>query len=193
MEGNTFEHLSNKLTNYILEKKIIRDEDYAIYQYGFQCFLELSISTLCSVILALALHMVWECLLFFLFFIPMRSFGGGIHLNSYFACLCSSCLILLSTLLAVKYLTVPCFVSFAIYFVCVIFLTLIGPVNHPNREIISEENRIFMERTNRVLWISLLIASLFLVMNHTRYLFLEAVVFLFLCITSFLGKIKYCK
>lgn len=35
------EYLAKKLTNYIYEKKIITEELIEIYQYGFQCFLEL--------------------------------------------------------------------------------------------------------------------------------------------------------
>lgn len=42
------EYLAKKLTNYIYEKKIITEELVEIYQYGFQCFLELSVSTICS-------------------------------------------------------------------------------------------------------------------------------------------------
>ena len=39
------EHLSIVLTNYIFKKGIIDKKNYEIYQYGFQCFLEVSAST----------------------------------------------------------------------------------------------------------------------------------------------------
>ena len=39
------EYLSAKLANYILKKGLIDTEAYEIYQYGFQCFLEVSVST----------------------------------------------------------------------------------------------------------------------------------------------------
>ena len=78
------EHLSIVLTNYIFKKGIIDEKNYEIYQYGFQCFLEVSASTICSIVIALLLHMFSECLFFFLLFIPMRSFSGGLHLKTYF-------------------------------------------------------------------------------------------------------------
>ena len=56
------EYLSAKLANYILKKGLIDTEAYEIYQYGFQCFLEVSVSTICSLFLALLLHMLPECL-----------------------------------------------------------------------------------------------------------------------------------
>ena len=84
------EYLSHKLTDYILKKEIIKQDSYDIYQYGFQCFLEISVSTICSIVIALLLHMLPECLFFFLLFIPMRSFSGGLHLKTYFSCFLAS-------------------------------------------------------------------------------------------------------
>lgn len=37
------EHLAKRLADYICEKEIITEEMTEIYQYGFQCFLELSV------------------------------------------------------------------------------------------------------------------------------------------------------
>lgn len=48
-------HLSIILTDYIFEKGIIDRKNYEIYQYGFQCFLEVSASTICSIVIALSL------------------------------------------------------------------------------------------------------------------------------------------
>lgn len=183
-------YVSVKLTDYILKKHIIHKEDYDVYQYGFQCFLELFVSTICSIIIAFSLNMVLECLLFFLFFIPMRSFSGGIHLNTYIACLCSSCLILLFTLLAAKYLTVSGIISFIIFVGCAIIIKLSGPVDHPNRKVDSIENQTFVKRTNLVLLLHTLIAIIFLLFNN-KCLLLQAITYLFLCITSLIGKAKY--
>jgi accessory gene regulator B len=187
------EYLSNRLTDYILEKGAIKEENYDIYQYGFQCFLEISISVICSIIIGLSLGMMPECILFFLFFIPMRSYSGGIHMETYFACLFFSCIILISALLAVKYLAIPWIISFLIYLICAIAIKIIGPVDHPNREVDGQENRLFIKRTDVTLFLSLVIAIVFILTNNTRYLFLESIVFLFIFITSLTGKIKYYK
>lgn len=183
------EHLSIVLTDYIFKKGIIDEKSYEIYQYGFQCFLEVSTNTICSIIIALLLHMLPECLFFFLLFIPMRSFSGGLHLKTYFPCFIGSCLILTSTLLIVKYVTVPILLSFTLYIFCTIIILIIGPVDHPNREVDSQENRIFIRRTHFTLLFSFLLAIIFAVTENTRYMFLQAMVFTFICITSFIGRI----
>ena len=139
----------------------------------------------------LLLHMLPECLFFFLLFIPLRSFGGGLHLKTYFACFIGSCLILLFTLLSVKYFTIPLFISFVLYAFCAILILIIGPVNHPNRKVNSHDNTIFAKRTYLTIVFTFVIAILFIVTNNAKYMFLQAIVFLFIYATSFIGHILY--
>ncbi len=185
------EHLAKKLTEYILKKEIIAEDSFEIYQYGFQCFLELSASTICSIVIALFLGMIPECIFFFLLFIPMRSFGGGLHMKTYFACFIGSCLILFSTLLAVKYVTIPVFVAFGLYIFTAILILIIGPVDHPNREVDAQDNLTFIKRTHFTILISLLLALFFVLTRNTRYMFLQAIVFTFIFITSLIGRLIY--
>lgn len=185
------EHLAKKLTDYIYEKDIITEELLEIYQYGFQCFLELSASTICSIIIALFLGMLPECLFFFLLFIPMRSYGGGLHMKTYFACFIGSCLILTSSLLAVKYLTIPIPISFTLYLFAAILILIIGPVDHPNREVNAQENRTFVKRTYFAMLISFLLALFFISTENTKYMFLQAIVFVFISSTSLIGRLIY--
>lgn len=187
------EYFAKKLANYIYNKNIISASDIEIYQYGFQCFLELSISTLCSIIIALLLGMLPECIFFFLLFIPIRSFGGGLHMKTYFACFIGSCLILTATLLIVKYFTIPLPVSFVLYLFSIVLILIIGPVDHPNRAVDAQENRTFMKKTHFTMLISFLLSLLFIFTQNTRYMLLQAIVFLFILATSFLGRLLYKK
>lgn len=185
------EHLAKRLAAYICEKEIITEEMKEIYQYGFQCFLELSISTVCSFIIALFIGMLPECLFFFLLFIPMRSYGGGLHMKTYFACFIGSCLILTTSLLAVKYLTVPIPISFTLYLFAAILILFIGPVDHPNREVDAQENRTFIKRTYFTMFVSFLLALFFIFVQNTRYMLLQTIVFVFISVTSLIGRLIY--
>ena len=187
------EYLSHKLTDYILKKEIIKQDSYDIYQYGFQCFLEISVSTICSIVIALLLHMLPECLFFFLLFIPMRSFSGGLHLKTYFSCFLASIIVLISTLLAVKYIAVPIIVSLILYIFFAILILVIGPVDHPKREVDSHDNHIFKLKTYLTVLFSLLTAIIFSVIGNAKYMFLQAVIFIFIGITALIGRILYKK
>lgn len=185
------EHLAKKLTNYILEKGMITEDMIEIYQYGFQCFLELSASTLCSIIISLFLDMIPECFFFFLIFIPMRSFGGGLHMKTYLACFIGSCIVLISTLLAVKFLTIPLIPAFVLYLFTAILILIIGPVDHPNREVNTNDNRTFIKRTHFTMLVSFLLALLFIYIRNRRYMFLQSIIFTFIFATSLIGRLIY--
>lgn len=190
-KGVVMEQIANKLTDYILKRGIISKEMIDIYRYGFQCFLELSISTICSIVIAIFLGMLPKCIFFFLLFIPMRSFSGGLHMKTYLACFIGSCLILTSTLLAVKYLVIPLSISFLIYIFTAILIMVIGPVDHPNRKVDAKDNLTFIKKTYCTLLISLSLAIFFIFTNNAQYMFLQAIIFIIIFITSLIGYLVY--
>ncbi len=182
------DRLSTKLTNYILLKGVIEENDFEIYQYGFQRFLELFINIMCSIIIAILLNMKLECIVFFLFFIPLRSYSGGFHMEHYLSCLFLS---LTGILCIVKYFSATLPLSCVLYFISLAVIKIIGSVNHPNRSVDKEDNLFFNKRANIILLASLIIFAIFLLSNNTRYLFLEALVFTLMSVSLIIGKIQY--
>lgn len=185
------EFLSKYLTNYVLKKGLINKNDYEVYFYGFQIFLELAINILCSIIIALLLDMKMECILFFLFFIPLRSFNGGLHMERYLSCLLLSCTTLIFILLTVKHFTVEPFYSYLLYAISVFVIIAIGPINHPNRAVNSDEDARFKAKSNITLIINFLISIVFLLFGKHEYLFLEALVYTLVSLTVLIGHMKY--
>lgn len=183
--------LSKKLTEYILEKGIIEKYNYEIYQYGFQIFLELSLNILCSIIIAVILDMKIECIFFFLFFIPLRSYNGGLHMDRYLSCFLLSCTTLALTLLIVKHFTLDPIFSYLLYAISVFIIIITGPINHPNREVNSEENIRFKAKSNITLALGFIISITFLLLSNHRYLFLEALVYALVSSTLLIGRLKY--
>ena len=183
------EYIAKILTNYIFQKGMITEKSYEAYMYGFQCFLELSISIFSSIIISVYLKMIPECLFFFLFFIPLRSYGGGLHLKTFFSCFISSCIIITSTLLTVKYLDISILLSYGLYIISAFLIIIIGPVDHPNREVNEFDNTIFVKRTYICILISLIFSIIFVIYKNAHYMLLEAIVFSFVFITSLTGKI----
>ena len=183
--------LSKKLTEYILEKGIIEKYNYEIYQYGFQIFLELSLNILCSIIIAVILDMKIECIFFFLFFIPLRSYNGGLHMDRYLSCFLLSCTTLALTLLIVKHFTLDPIFSYLLYAISVFIIIIAGPINHPNREVNSEENIRFKAKSNITLALGFIISITFLLLSNHRYLFLEALVYALVSSTLLIGRLKY--
>ena len=183
------EKLAIKLTDYILSKDAISEENYDIYVYGFTCFLELSISFISTFIIGICLGMFFECILFSCIFIPLRSLAGGLHLNKFFHCYLLSCFMLTVTLLLVKFFSIPDYVSLIGCILFPIILFIIGPINHPNRPVTDEENSIFKRKTNIILVLCILLSIILYLTKTSSYLFLEFLTFANLIISSLIPKL----
>lgn len=184
------ERLSIVLTNYIMEKGVISEESYDVYLYDFQSFLELFFNIICSILIAVVLHMEIECLLFFLFFVPLRSFNGGLHLKSYYSCLIFSCMTMTYILLLVKYISLSSTISFSLFIILLIAVKLTGSFDHPNRPVDEDENAIFIKKTNLTFLLGFLAAIVFLIFQLDRYLLLETLTYLLVFITLVISKLK---
>ena len=183
------EKLAIKLTDYILSKDAISEESYDIYVYGFTCFLELSISFISTFIIGICLGMFFECILFSCIFMPLRSLAGGLHLNKFFHCYLLSCFMLTATLLLVKFISIPDYISLIGCILFPIILFIIGPINHPNRPVTDEENSIFKRKTNIILVLCILLSIILYLTKTSRYLFLEFLTFANLIISSLIPKL----
>lgn len=185
--------LADKLTKYIIKKKLISSDDYSFYSFGFKRFLELILNIVCSFLLASFLDMKLECLFFFLIFIPTRSYTGGLHMNNYYICMVFSCITLLTILCFVKFIPVYPYISVAVFILSVIIIKIIGFVDHPDKPISKGKNIIFKRRLNIILLYSSLIFILLIIKNLYDYLLLESLIFLLISITMIAGRLKYAK
>lgn len=184
------ERLANKLTDYLIHKKVILQENRNIYQFGFQVGFEVILNTAISILIAIICKMEVECIVFFLVFIPLRSYAGGLHLDSYFKCMVCSCLSLLFILLIVKYININSVLMICIVAFSIIIIKVIKPVEHINRPVSRKKYREFVKKLNITLMALAVTSTFFFVLEMNRILFTIAVTILFMAIILFLGKIK---
>lgn len=185
--------LSRKLTAYLICKNAISEDKRAIYQYGFQIGLEVSINTIISIFIAVICHMEIETLVFFLVFIPLRSYAGGLHLDKYISCLICSCMSLLFLLLIVKYIEIANMLSLGIIAISLILIKLISPVKDINRPVSQSELIIFDKKLNYCILMIGAISIIFYCIKLNRMLFMISITTLFMVIILLLGKINYRK
>lgn len=118
------ERLSIRIADLLLREQYISEERYSIYQYGMQVALEIGCSFISSILICCLWGKVVEGMIFFAAFIPLRSYLGGIHMKSYWACFVCSCASLIGILLLVDFLEVSYYISWIILGIsfCVILL-----------------------------------------------------------------------
>lgn len=184
------ERLASKLTDYLIHKEVILQEKRNIYQFGFQVGFEVILNTIISILIAIACKMEVECIVFFLVFIPLRSYAGGLHLDSYIKCMVCSCLSLLFILLVVKYINIDSVFMVCIVAFSIIVIKAIKPVEHINRPVSRKKYSEFLKKLNITLRVLAVTSIILFVLEMNRILFTIAVTMLFMAIILFLGKIK---
>lgn len=113
--------IAGKLAALLVKEKLISDSMLEIYQYGLVRMLEIGAAVLSGFVICFGMGMIKEGLIFFAFFVPLRSYLGGIHLKKYWHCYIASSLTLLSVLAMTKMVSVDMRFS-----VCLTIVTAMG-------------------------------------------------------------------
>lgn len=184
------EKISKILADYVIHKGMVNEEDRSMYEYGFIITMEVALFAIFCLIMTLHLHMFIEGILFFVIFVPLRSYTGGLHLEKYYSCLILSCITFSGILIVVKHIQMPMWVSVVVLFVLTIFVYMLYPVENINRKVDREENQYFKTKLKRFLFMDMLIAVLCIILKSDSELFLMATVFTVVVITMLIGKYK---
>ena len=178
------------LADYVLYKGVINKDEYDMYEYGFQIALETGLSLIISGIIAGLLQMIPEGILFFIVFIPLRSYAGGLHMKKYLHCLILSCLTFSAVLLIVKYVRLPIFILSIAFLVMEIAIYYMYPVENINREVDEAENLFFRQRLIKFLIFDMGIFVFCMFFKKDSYMMDMVVTFFMVTMTMFLGKRK---
>ena len=114
------------------------EESYAIYQYGFQIGLEMLCCFVVCLGIAIYLHMVSKFVVFTGIFMLLRTYAGGVHLNSFGACFICSVFVQTVTLLISGMYNLSVTNAWIIILIGAILILKTAPVENINRELDSK-------------------------------------------------------
>lgn len=186
------ERIAGLLTEYIIKKGMINEEDYDLYLFGFLSALEMGFSLIICLLLAIMFHMLFEGILFFVIFIPLRSYAGGLHLDKYWSCFILSCLTFCAILFLVKIVVVPWYILVVTLAFLETIVYLLYPVENFNRHVDVIENRYFKKKLMKYMAFDMLLAIFCTYLKKEKYLLLITGVFFMMVVTMILGKCKIC-
>lgn len=184
-------HLSEKITDYIVKAGVISEESYEVYQYGFQIGLEMLSCFLICFSIAIYLHMIPEFIVFTAIFMPLRTYAGGLHLNSYLLCFICSTTIQTLILLINHYYSVVLPIAWGIILISVALMLKNAPVENINKELDADEKRNCKNITMKVLVGVLTFSVGCTVARLNNIVSLISLTSLIVLISQYLGMIKY--
>ncbi len=78
--------LSKRISHFLCEKDIVKEETVEIYQYGFEIIISTLIGFFITVLIGAVFHMIIASLLYYFVLVVLRQFTGGYHADTYLKC-----------------------------------------------------------------------------------------------------------
>lgn len=175
------EKIAEKLAKLLVRENVISDSMLEIYQYGLVRMLEIGVAVLTGFLMCLTMGMLKEGIIFFIFFVPLRSYLGGIHLKKYWQCYIMSCLTLLAVLMITRFVSLDMRVSSGL-----LVLTSISIGLEAKREQKESESKKYACVVWGVLVVLLVAMGFCLIWNQ------ESILVLLCCVTMIVLVSKVC-
>ena len=164
----TFVH---KIVNYQISKAVLKEEDRAIYQYGYQMLIEYCINILASVLIAFCFKAYGIVLVFSVAYMLVRGYAGGYHAKTSSGCFLMSAGMLIAAVITVKFIeNITSFKSlFALEILMLPYIFIKVPMPVRNKTITENERTHFGKRARWLYAIELIVGSIFLWTGKEQY------------------------
>lgn len=182
--------IAKYLTDYILSQKVITEDKYEIYKYGFLIGIEILINIIASLTIAIFMDSVIEFIFFICIFFYFRSYAGGLHLDHFVTCFICSCIVMGGVLYSIDFIVMPVPVYGALLAMSSIYIFLNAPIDNVNKKLDSIERSMYSKKVQFGLLIVLIAAIVLFMTEHYKYSNIISNTLFTIAVSMFLGKIK---
>lgn len=185
---------------FLNEDEIMGEERQELIRYGLEILILKVIFVLSVIFLGLIMGCIWECMIFLILFIPIRSMAGGYHAKTRVRCFVLSVFMVVLTMFMLRFTTENSDISLIIFVLSIIFSMVIwfrAPIEHGNK-MLSDEEKNFIKRKARVnICIESIVAGLMFYLGYsivTYLMFISIVIAGILFIIEYIrNKLIFCK
>lgn len=139
--------LARKLTSKLYPE--IDSEQADLYAYGFFVLFSKGLGFAEVLLSGIILHNVWNAIVFYFAFTPLREYSGGIHARKEITCIFCTALALFLSIAGIKLLevTVGCAIQAALLIVGTVVVFLFSPLDTPEKPLDKEEHILFRQKS----------------------------------------------
>lgn len=162
----SMEKLASVLAEFMSRHNEGSEFSYDVYRYSFLLLLEMTAGGLTGIFMAMYMGVFVEAIIFIGVFFLLRSYAGGLHLETFLKCYLASTGILLIAFLLIKHWKAEFYLSFLLILLFGGILIVSNGCNSKNRSVSSEESVYFKKK---LLWTMALTSCLYLVFAVIGY------------------------
>jgi len=139
------QRISYKLTDFLLEKEIIREEDREIYIYGLLAMFSTVINFIFVLTVGIIAGLLAETLIYLFGFALLRCYCGGYHAKTKLGCVLGFSAIYAVSMVVLRFMPAEYSRMFSMISAgaCLVFIYIYAPIEHKNRTFQGDEYRKF--------------------------------------------------
>ena len=161
------ERFSRRIVAGIQKYQEVSMDQYQLYVFGIKMAMEIILTGVCGLMIALCYRMVIEYLIFLILFIPLRSYAGGLHFKAFLPCLICSAVVQSITLHCMREIQFHIGISCLVIWLVLVIIGIIGGLKG-RRETDQRSEQYFKQKLKWIL-LSILSASVVLAMCGAQY------------------------
>ena len=183
------------LVNKQSQNYIITDEDEKIYRYGYVLLCEVFLNLVIALAIGIVFSKTKEVIFFLGMYIPLRSFCGGWHADKIWKCTVISNVILLLQVYGLEKLLshLSIRVMLLIFFLDMICIFFMAPVETEMKKISQEEKQIYRRRIKLIFTLHLIIMLVITLGNVNEFIFSMMFVYIIQNVMLLLEIVKHRK
>lgn len=159
---------ANNITNYLICKKVIKDDDREIYQYGFEQVFSSLLNIATMLLLGIILGKIYQSLVLILSFMALRSYSGGYHANTPLQCYLLTVMSISAALSIMKFITIDRFICLGLLVLSSVVILLFSPIGTKNKPLDEIEKIIYRKKTIIVWSVETCVAIVFIILDITE-------------------------
>ncbi len=142
----------HKLINKIVEKQLsdgaIEQKEISIYQYGYLLLFETMMNIVAGIVVGVLFQQLCAVILFWIGYIPLRSYAGGWHASTFFRCFLASNIGLIMAVIVIKNFDIPVnAVSILVDALSIFIIYMCAPVDTKSKPLDVEEKKKYKRMT----------------------------------------------
>lgn len=182
--------IAEHITNSLITSEIIPSEDKELYIFGFHQGFILLFNILTMCLIGFLCGMLKEGVVFFLAYMPLRSYAGGYHAKTPFRCYMISIFMMITVLWIMR---IPFWKAPAITVITVlaaVIILILAPVENINKPLDADEKVVYRQKTIFILGGLIILEILFWIIGQHPLSLCIAIALMSLALMLIFGRIK---
>lgn len=182
--------MSEKITDILVENKIIAAENREIYRFGVKQGIMLLLNLFTVVVIGFAYGMILEVLIYIFSYVPLRSYSGGFHAKTHIMCYLGSVIILNAVLLMMKFLLYSTPIYYFLAIISVLLIFFLSPVEDENKRLDDTEIVYYRKKSRLILSLEIIVIIVAYFIKHFEIMHSVSIAITTIGLLLLIGKVK---